>query len=79
MFQIVISELDCDGKVVAHWPVQPLYELWDHAVAIAEFDASRLSEDGSFEEADGCIQLTDTSGRALRIEVRELASIELAA
>jgi hypothetical protein len=45
MFQIVRVELDRDGQVVARWPLQPLYDLRDDAMALAEFDASRCAGD----------------------------------
>jgi hypothetical protein len=45
MFQIVRVELNRDGHVVARWPLQPLYDLWDDAMALAEFDASRCAGD----------------------------------
>jgi hypothetical protein len=45
MFQIVRVEFSRDGHVVARWPLQPLYELRDDAMALAEFDASRCAGD----------------------------------
>jgi hypothetical protein len=45
MFQIVRVELNRDGQVVARRPLQPLYDLWDDAMALAEFDASRCAGD----------------------------------
>ena len=45
MFQIVRVELNPDGHVVARRPLQPLYDLWDDAMALAEFDASRCAGD----------------------------------
>jgi hypothetical protein len=45
MFQIVRVELDRDGHVMARRPLQPLYDLWDDAMALAEFDASRCAGD----------------------------------
>jgi len=79
MFQISFSELDCDGKVVVHWPAQPLYELREDAVAIAEFDALRLSAKGSYDrDPDDCIHVIDRVGRRLRIEVREVATVDTA-
>jgi hypothetical protein len=33
MFRIVRVELGRDGHVVARWPLQPLYDLWDDAMA----------------------------------------------
>jgi hypothetical protein len=45
MFQIVRVELNRDDQVVARRPLQPLYDLWDDAMALAEFDASRCAGD----------------------------------
>ena len=45
MFQIVRVELNRDGQVLARRPLQPLYDLWDDAMALAEFDASRCAGD----------------------------------
>jgi hypothetical protein len=42
MFQIVRMALDDNGEVIARRALQPLFELWEDAVAMAEFDASRL-------------------------------------
>ena len=79
MFQISLSELDRDGNVVAHWPAQPLYELREDAVAIAEFDGLRLSAQGKYDgDPDDCIHVVDRLGRRLRIEVREVATVDLA-
>ena len=50
MFQIVRVELGRDGRVVARWPLQPLYELFDDAMALAEFDASRCAGDYGYDE-----------------------------
>jgi hypothetical protein len=45
MFQIIRVELDRDGHVVARRPLQPLYELREDAMALAEVDASRCEGD----------------------------------
>ena len=45
MFQIVRLVLDDNGEVDARRPLQPLFELREDAMAMAEFDASRLSGD----------------------------------
>ena len=77
MFQIVLSELDRDGKVLVHRPAQPLYELHEDAVAIAEFDALRLSAQGNYDRSDDCIHVIDVVGRTLRIEIREVAAVDM--
>jgi len=72
MFQIVCSELDPEGKVVTRWAVQPIYELEEDALAIAEFDALRLSKDGQLDASSDGLHATDPRGRTFRIEVNEL-------
>jgi hypothetical protein len=42
MFQIVRVTLNDNGEVDARRPLQPLFELREDAMAMAEFDASRL-------------------------------------
>jgi hypothetical protein len=79
MFQIVVSELDREGNVVRTRPTQPLDEARETAMAMAEFDALRLSEECRVDEADNCIRAIDTRGRTFRIEVKEVASVEFAA
>jgi hypothetical protein len=49
MFQIVRTEIDSRGYVVARQPLQPSYDLWDDAMALAEFDASRCEGDYGYD------------------------------
>jgi hypothetical protein len=51
-------------------------------MAMAEFDALRLSEEchvDELDELDDCIRATDIRGRTFKIEVKEVASVEFAA
>jgi len=50
MFQIVRVELNRDGQVIARRPLQPLYDLREDAMALAEFDASRCAGDYGYDE-----------------------------
>jgi hypothetical protein len=79
MFQIVVSELDHDGNVVHCRPTQPLYEIRETAMAMAEFDALRLSEECHVDESDDCLLATNIRGRTFRIAVMEVASVEFGA
>jgi hypothetical protein len=45
MYQIVRLELDCRGHVTARQLLQPPYDLWEDAMALAEFDAARATTD----------------------------------
>jgi hypothetical protein len=77
MFQIVRMELDCDGLVVARRPLQPLYELRDDAMALAEFDASRCAGDYGYDEQhDGW--WARERGRLYRFVIEEVLPASLA-
>ena len=54
MFQIVRLALDDNGEVDARRPLQPLFELREDAMAMAEFDASRLWGDYGCDEERDC-------------------------
>jgi hypothetical protein len=79
MFQIVRCSLDDGGKVVTRRPLQPLYELREDAVAMAEFDSSRLWGDYGYDEKRDCWWATDSRGRMYRFEVEEVAAEDVAA
>jgi hypothetical protein len=77
MFQIVRVELGRDGRVVARRPLQPLYELRDDAMALAEFDASRCAGDyGYDEERDGW--WASDGGRYYLFMIEQVAPTSLA-
>jgi hypothetical protein len=79
MFQIVRLALDDNGEVNARRPLQPLFELREDAMAMAEFDASRLSGDyGCDDERDGW-WATDARGRKYRFIVEPVAAADAAA
>jgi hypothetical protein len=77
MFQIVRMELGRDGRVVARRPLQPLYELWDDAVALAEFDASRCAGDYGYDEQYDGWWARD-GGRNYRFVIEQVAPASLA-
>jgi hypothetical protein len=69
---------------VARWPLQPLYDLWDDAMALAEFDASRGARATTVpsltlrrmrgrikEGAGGPV----TAGRSYRFVIEEVAPV----
>jgi hypothetical protein len=77
MFQIVRVELDRDGHVVARRPLQPLYELWDDAMALAEFDASRCAGDYGYDaQHDGW--WAHDHGRIYRFVIEQVAATSMA-
>jgi hypothetical protein len=79
MFQIVRLALDDNGEVAARRALQPLFELWEDAVAMAEFDASRLWGDYGWDEERNCWWATDSRGARYRLAVEAVASAEAAA
>jgi hypothetical protein len=79
MFQIVRLELDDNGEVAARRPLQPLFELREDAMAMAEFDASRLWGDYGCDEARDCWWATDAHGRKYGFVVESVSATEAAA
>ena len=72
MFQIVRVELDAAGRVIARRAFQPLYDLFDDAMALAEFDASRCDGDYDYDDEHECWSATH-GGRQIRFMVEEAA------
>jgi hypothetical protein len=73
MFQIVRCLIDDNSEVVGRRPLQPLFELWEDAIAIAEFDASRLWGDYGFDEDRSYWWARDSRGRMYRFEIEKVA------
>ena len=72
MFQIVRLELDGSGNVIARQPLQPPYELWEDATALAEFDASRCSGEYGYDIEHECWCASDAD-RSYRFVVEPIA------
>jgi hypothetical protein len=79
MFQIVRLELDDNGEVAVRRPLQPLFELREDAMAMAEFDASRLWGDYDCDEARDCWWATDAHGRKYGFVVESVPATSAAA
>jgi hypothetical protein len=79
MFQIIRMTLDDFGEVVARRSLQPFFELREDAVAMAEFDASRLWGDYGYDEECDCWWATDSRGRKYRFVVEPVVSADIAA
>jgi hypothetical protein len=73
MFQIVRLELNHEGKISECWPLQPPYELWEDAMALAEFDASRCDGDFGYDDAHQCWWACDAHGRRYRFVIEQFA------
>ena len=79
MFQIIRIMLDDHGRVLARWPLHPLFALRADAVAIAEFDASRLPGDCGYDEERDCWWSIDSYGHTCRFIIEQVASADAAA
>jgi hypothetical protein len=79
MFQIVRLTLDDSDNVVVRRPLQPLFELLDDAMAMAEFDASRLWGDYGRDEEQDCWWATDSRGKKYRFVVEQVMAADVAA
>src|SRR5919201_4835173 len=66
MFQIVRLELDWGGDVIAQRTLQPLFELREDAMALAEFDASRCEGEYGHDDTHQCWWAFDSDGRRYR-------------
>ena len=60
-------------------PLQPLFELREDAMAMAEFDASRLWGDYGCDDERGGWWATDARGRKYRFVVEPVAAADAAA
>ena len=78
MFQIVRCSLDEGGTVAVRRPLQPLYELREDAMAMAEFDSSHLSGDYGYDEKRDCWWASDSRGRMYLFEIEEVAGAAVA-
>jgi hypothetical protein len=72
MFQIVRLELSDSGNIVARQPLQPVYELWEDAMALAEFDASRCAGKYDYDNEHECWCARDAD-RNYRFVVESIA------
>jgi hypothetical protein len=76
VFQIVHCVLDDKKEVLARRPLEPLFELWEDAAAMAEFDSSRLWDEYGYDEERSCWWSRDSRGRIFRFEVEEVTAVE---
>jgi hypothetical protein len=79
VFQIVRLMLDENGNVIAHRHLQPLFELREHAMAIARNEASGLWGDYGYDDRRKCWWASDSRDRQYRFVVEEIAAADIAA
>jgi hypothetical protein len=74
MYQIIRLMLSDAGDTIARRPLQPLFELREHAMAIARNEASGLWGDYGFDDARQCWWATDAKDRQYRFVVKEIVA-----
>jgi hypothetical protein len=79
MFQIVRVQLNERNDVICRSVQQPFYELRDHAMAMAEFDASHCWGEYGYDMDGDWWWATDNRGNRYRFIVEAAAEIETAA
>ena len=79
MFQMSADAQTTTATSAPAVPLQPLFELRDHANAITRYEASGLCGDYGFDEERQWWWATDPRGRKYRFAVEEIASIKNAA
>jgi hypothetical protein len=77
MFQIVRVEVRADGHVIARRPLQPPYELFEDAMALAEFDASRCAGPYGYDCGLECWWAQE-NGRIYRFAIEQVAELDAA-
>jgi hypothetical protein len=78
-FQIVRVELTEREEVIARKPLQPIFELRDDAMALAEFDASRNHDEYDYDAERDCWWGQDRCGRTVRFVVEPSDASAIAA
>jgi hypothetical protein len=79
LFHLLRMELDEHGRVIAQTDTQPLYELREDAMVMAEFEAARCYSEYGYNAERDCWWSKDTQGRTFRFEVRPVAPASAAA
>ncbi len=72
MFQLVQLAIDEAGQVIARKETQPLFQLREDAMVLAEFDAARSSEEYGYDADRDCWWARDGE-RLMRFVVEPVA------
>jgi len=79
LFHLLRIELDESGRVVTQTDTQPLYELREDAMVMAEFEAARCYSEYGYNVERDCWWSRDRQGRNFRFEVRPVTAAGVAA
>ncbi len=77
LFQLVQIEVKSDGQVAAMTPSEPLFELQQHATAMAEFAAARSGVEFGYDADGDCWWANNGDGRMQIFIVRAVAARDL--
>ena len=78
LFQLIEIELDERDQVIAETKTLPLFELREHAMAMAEFAAARRHGDYGYDAARDC-WWAESGARTVRYAVRPVPALDAAA
>ena len=79
LFHLMRVELDERGGVVSQTDTQPLYELREDAMVMAEFEAARCYSEYGYSVERDCWWSRDRHGRNFRFEVQPVTVSSAAA
>jgi hypothetical protein len=74
VFQLVRVTLNENHQITARTPLQPLFELREDAMALAEFSAARSNGEYRYECERDCWWASDPNGRMFRFVVEPVAA-----
>jgi hypothetical protein len=72
LFQIVRLEISADGSVLARQETQPVFELRQDAMAMAEFEAMRCYDECEIDAEHNCWTVHDNRGQTFRLLVEPI-------
>jgi hypothetical protein len=72
-FQIVRIETNQNGEVISRAATEPLFESLEHALAMAEFDASRCRVEYGYDSQADCWWGRDWAGGLARFVIEPVA------
>jgi hypothetical protein len=73
LFQLVRLEVSEEGAVLSRRETQPLFELREDAMAMAELEASRAYDECKFDADHSCWIVRDSRDRSFRLVVEPIA------
>ena len=79
LFQLVEVAVDDNDQVIAETRTQPLFELHQDAMAMAEFAASRFSSDYGYDADKDCWWACGYPTSMVRFVVRAVPALDVAA